>query len=379
MDIIQTIKKVAPRAKPEYIQALQQGGALFKQASINTKLRYAHFLAQILHESGGLTVTFENMNYRAPRIMEIFGVGRHSAAVTKAEAKSLAGHPYELAERVYGIGNPRKAKELGNIKAGDGYKYRGGGILQTTGGSSYKIFGDKCGVDFYNHPEFVCTAEHALKPAIYEWIAKGCNAAADKNDIGSVTRKINGGTNGLSDRKAWFNKIWPLLDNDPAPAWAKAKSDVKVAQLQKNLIDLGVATPDLEADGKLGPETEQSVKNFQSKNKLGVDGDLGPVTVASIDQKLNTVRNDKDEVETSFWKSPMSKTTMVGGGLASLQVGSEITSQVSSIKSNLDSLDIWDMVGKFLHSPLFLMSVVILALFGYIIYQRYKLHRNKGV
>ena len=133
---IDVIEKVAPKAKKEYLKAIKEGQSLIEKAGITTPLRLSHFLAQILHESMGLTVTQENMNYRAARIMTIFGVGRHSAKITKEEANYLAGKPYALAERVYGLGNPKKAKELGNTKIGDGFKYRGGGILQTTGGGA---------------------------------------------------------------------------------------------------------------------------------------------------------------------------------------------------------------------------------------------------
>ena len=201
---IDVINKLAPKARQEYKDAIANGDKDFIDAGITTPLRLAHFLAQILHESGGLTVTFENMNYKASRIMEIFGVGRHSAKVTEAEATQLAGNPQKLAERVYGLGNPKKAKELGNIRSGDGYKFRGGGILQTTGGGAYKKWGEKIGVDLYNNPQLITSAQYALKPALLERKSTNCNAAADKNDILTITKKINGGTNGLADRKNWF-------------------------------------------------------------------------------------------------------------------------------------------------------------------------------
>jgi putative chitinase len=69
------------------------------------------------------------MNYSAPRLLEIFGVNRHSAAVTAFEAEKLARKPEAIAERVYGLGNPRKARELGNTQPGDGFRFRGNGIL----------------------------------------------------------------------------------------------------------------------------------------------------------------------------------------------------------------------------------------------------------
>lgn len=211
MRAVDVVKKVAPRVRPEYREAFENGDALLAKAGINTPLRLAHFLAQVMHESGGLTVTAENMSYRAPRMLQIFGEGNHSAAISQSEAEHLAGKPSALAERVYGVGNSKKAKELGNLTPGDGYKFRGSGIMQTTGRSNYRRMGERCGVDFESHPDLVCSAEHALKPALAEWTEGKLNALADKNDLRGITKRINGGYNGLSDREAWFKRIRPLI------------------------------------------------------------------------------------------------------------------------------------------------------------------------
>jgi putative chitinase len=106
--LIETVSRIAPHARDNYLDAIRRGGPLFERHGITTPLRMAHFLAQALHETGGFTVLRENMNYQAARLVEIFGVHRHSAAVTAEEAAQLAGHPEAIAERVYGLGNPRK-------------------------------------------------------------------------------------------------------------------------------------------------------------------------------------------------------------------------------------------------------------------------------
>lgn len=152
-------------------------------------------------------IEWESGMYSASRLMQIFGVGRHSAAVTSDEAQRLAYHPDLIFERVYGVGNPRKSKELGNTQPGDGYRYRGGGILQTTGRSNYRRMGLKCGVDFEGKPELIISAEHALKPALMEWSEGNLNKAADRDDIVTITKRINGGLNGLEDRKWWLGRI----------------------------------------------------------------------------------------------------------------------------------------------------------------------------
>lgn len=140
--LVDILTPLLPKAKPEYLQALREGDALLKAYELNTPLRLAHFLAQMLHETGGLSVLRENMNYSAPRLSQIFGVGRHSAAITPAQAAALSGHPEAIAERVYGQGNARKARELGNTEAGDGFRFRGNGLLQTTGRGNHRRMGE---------------------------------------------------------------------------------------------------------------------------------------------------------------------------------------------------------------------------------------------
>ncbi|MGJ1366273.1 glycoside hydrolase family 19 protein [Sphingobacterium spiritivorum] len=167
-----------------------------------TRAQVAHFFGNIHHETY-FTVERENMNYTAPRIMEIFGVGKHSANVTTDQAANLAGKPYALAERVYGLGNPRKARELGNTLPGDGYKYRGGGALQCTGGGDYLTYGTMLGIDLYNRPELI-TGEAYFRTAIAEFdLRKIWDLATDIKEasIVAVCRKVNGGLNGLKDRR----------------------------------------------------------------------------------------------------------------------------------------------------------------------------------
>ncbi|MFD2181129.1 peptidoglycan-binding protein [Rhodoplanes azumiensis] len=208
---IEILRMVAPDARRAYLAAFRDGDALLKAHDITTPQRLAHFLAQVLHESGGLTVEWESGNYSAARLLEIFGVGRHSAAVTPAEAERLARNAEAIFERVYGVGNPVKSRELGNTRPGDGFRYRGGGLLQTTGRDNYRRMGRLCGVDFEANPELIVSAEHALKPALAEWTEGNLNRLADQDEIVLITKKINGGTIGLADRRRWLARLKPLI------------------------------------------------------------------------------------------------------------------------------------------------------------------------
>lgn len=260
---IEIVRPIARRALPEYLAAFDQGDALVASAGITNENRLAHFLAQVLHESGGLTIKRESGTYSAGRIMEIFGVGRHSARITSAEAHQLAGNGPALFERVYGLGNPSKARELGNTQPGDGWAYRGNGLLQTTGRGLHRLMAEKCGLGdlFERQPELVTSVPYALMPALAEWKAGGCNAMADRGDIQSITRRINGGLNGFDDRKAWFR----LTDT---------------AAIQIALNTYGAK---LGVDGDYGPRTKQAVENFQrDKRHAVIDGIAGPKTRADL-------------------------------------------------------------------------------------------------
>ena len=233
---VEALKAVMPSCRTEYVEAFEKGDVLLAQYGISTPRRLAHFLAQFGAETGGGSILYENMNYSAERLMVIFGVGRHSAAITKSEATKIAHKPELIAERVYGLGNPRKAKELGNTRPGDGYKYRGTGILQTTGGYNFKTAGDKVGVDFYTYPAAVVAPDHALKPALWEWNHSGCNALADAGNNVGISKAINlgnsqakGTPNGMSDRQTWFDRAWKVLkDKDiTLPSAVASKPAVK--------------------------------------------------------------------------------------------------------------------------------------------------------
>jgi putative chitinase len=212
----------APQAKIDGVMAVAP--TLLAKWGINNDLRLAHFMAQISHENGAGTITRENLNYRsADQLLKIFGAKEysvprggkgHSAALTPAQAEALIGKPRELAERVYGLGNPKKAKELGNTKEGDAYACRGGGDLQLTGAGNYRKIGALIGMDLYGHPELFDDPKTSFEVSVIEFVKLGCLPLADQDDCELVTRKVNGGVNGLAERKVWLRKWKAALAAD---------------------------------------------------------------------------------------------------------------------------------------------------------------------
>lgn len=173
---------------------------------IDTPMRIAHFLAQVLHESGHLSVLEENLNYSAERLLAVFP--RHFRNIE--HARLYAHQPERIANRVYGgrMGN-------GNEASGDGYRYRGRGFIQLTGKHNYQAFADWSDEDVVSNPDAVAST-HAALSAVYFWSSRKLNAMADVDDLTAITRRVNGGLNGLEQRVQLLDKAVAWL-NDHTP------------------------------------------------------------------------------------------------------------------------------------------------------------------
>lgn len=173
----------------------------FEKYQINTILRRHHFLAQILHESSMLREVVESLNYSAAGLMKEFPTHFNSQNVV-----SYNKQPAKIASRVYALrmGN-------GDEASGDGWKFKGRGCLQITGKSMYHLCGTAIGIDLDTHPELLESPEYAAESAGWFWSVHSLNALADANNIIGITRKINGGENGLQDREAILAKLKTVI------------------------------------------------------------------------------------------------------------------------------------------------------------------------
>lgn len=194
------IKLIFPRAT-DLVGVVKGISILYDKYQINTSRRLAQFLAQVHHESAGLTALTENLNYSGDALLRVF-----PKYFNATSAAASARNPAIIANQVY-------ANRMGNgdTKSGEGFKYRGRGAIQLTGKDNYKAAGASLGVDFVSDPDLVSTFPHALTTAGWFWNSRGLNALADAGDSLGVCKKVNGGTNGLDDRIAQYNRILPLL------------------------------------------------------------------------------------------------------------------------------------------------------------------------
>ena len=236
----------------DHQQAITDGG-------IDTPLRLCHFMAQLAHESAHFQVTRE----------------------------FASGAAYE------------GRKDLGNTHPGDGRRYRGRGLIQTTGRTNYRDAAadikkmDPAAPDFEADPEALEEFPWALLSAISFWRRKKLNAAADRDEVVAVTKLINGGTNGLAERKKYLAKaksIWmsgggaaggAATASGADPVLRSGDSGAAVTKLQNALVAAGFA---VSTDGSFGENTKSAVIAFQTHRGLTADGVVGAGTWAALNE-----------------------------------------------------------------------------------------------
>lgn len=186
----QQLLQILPQARQVagfFVPALNAAMTRFK---VNSPVRMAAFIAQVGHESGQLTRMVENLNYSADRLQAVWP-NRFDSAL----AAQVARKPEQIAKIVYG-------GRMGNTLPGDGWKYRGRGLIQLTGANNYRAAGAALGLDLVNHPELVEQPETAALVAGWFWQSNGLNELADSGQFAKITRTINGGLTGQADRVA---------------------------------------------------------------------------------------------------------------------------------------------------------------------------------
>lgn len=245
----ETMRQVAPQlsgaAAKRQAEIIAEAGKVLRATlegyAITTRLRIAHFLGQTCEESAGFSTTVE----------------------------FASGEEYE------------GKKDLGNTHPGDGPRYKGRGLIQLTGRANYREYGKALGIDLEGDPERAAEPALSLRIACEYWKRHDLNALCDKDDIREITKRINGGLNGLEARTRYTDKAKAVLEGSGGPAGGhpvlrRGSKGEAVKDLQKRLHGLDV-------DGDFGPATEAAVKRFQSAHKLEVNGIVGPQTWAALE------------------------------------------------------------------------------------------------
>jgi putative chitinase len=172
----------------------------FERFEINTPERQAAFIGQCAHESANFKTLQENLNYSAKGLNATWP----SRFPSEDAAQPFHRQPEKIANKVY-------SGRMGNLDEGDGWKYRGRGLIQLTGKDNYQLASDALGVDFIADPDLVLTKEYAALTAAWYWNKRSLNKEADAKDFTGMTKKINGGIIGLADRVAHINSALNVL------------------------------------------------------------------------------------------------------------------------------------------------------------------------
>jgi len=305
--IYSVCRSINPNSTPKraYVLAFssEAGNKELAAWGIDTKARLAAFMANVCHETGGLTIVRENMNYRPSRIRAVWSRVRAGKVLSAVNGLQYGTQAWRV-----GIGRGAYGDRLGNEDDGtnddDGYNYRGGGPLQATGKDNYRYLERETGVPFARNPDLIEVPEYWVTVAALTWCrhpnAGNLNPFADSGNFRGCCAGINCGSPysrikpvGWDDRRAWFaawKRALAHMPDDVADDTGglgvtyrvgMPYSDVvKGAQVRLNA--LGYADKRLVEDGLYGPRMRSAVQDFETENGLEVTGALLPETLALL-------------------------------------------------------------------------------------------------
>lgn len=194
------LKQLAPKSPASIFNIVAANlGASFDEWDLKTPLRQAHFLSEVVYESGGLKSMTENLSYSSDRISVIF--------------PKLATRAKELAMKPVALGNAAYANRFGNgdEASGDGYRYRGRCFLQHTFKSNYQALSDALGIDLVADPDRLADPAIGLRAAMHFFVSRGCLPYADTDNTTMVRKKVQGGDLGLAEVRALKDRVLKLL------------------------------------------------------------------------------------------------------------------------------------------------------------------------
>ena len=190
-----------PELADKWAEALNETCERF---AIDSPFRIAGFISNVAHESAGFKFVKENLNYSAASLMRVWS----SRFPTVEIAQRYAMNPEKIANRAYAdrMGN-------GDEASGDGWKFRGRGLIQLTGKNNYVAYSMACDNEALQKPDIVAEPKYAAESAGWFWSVNRLNSVADTQDIVRMTKIINGGINGLDDRQMKYSKVMSYFES----------------------------------------------------------------------------------------------------------------------------------------------------------------------
>ena len=257
--------------QPALVEALANGGELFSAAGLTTPKRLMQFIAQVCAETWGLSRLREDLIFASPEDIRLtFG---HGLFPTIHSAASFVGQPEALAEFVYG-------GRLENNEVGDGWRYRGGGLIRLVGRGNYRAVGALSDLPLEDNPELIEHPEAALRGALSYWQALQINDWADLDDLLAVSRAVDRGSalksnlpNRMNERITYWRRaraVFEIEDSSPNDELALGDEGPMVSALQQDLLSLDYLLGPV--DGDFGPRTHRAVQLFEHEHDLVVDG-----------------------------------------------------------------------------------------------------------
>lgn len=260
--------KILLNDNPEYFLWFKELLPMLEKYEINTVERVSGFIAQTAHESGNYTIVEENLNYSVEALLRVFP---RYFANGKANPEEFARNPIKLANYVYMDKNRTRSGRLGNIHPNDGWNFRGRGIIQITGRTSYTLFGNTVSLSPEQVAEYLSTKKGSIESACWYWNSRDCNRFCDKKDIIGLSKRINGGTIGIDDRIHRWNTALELFNSIPL---SRGSRGILIKNVQEKL--------NLKGDGIFGRITEGTLIEYQTKNALNVNGQINNETLKSL-------------------------------------------------------------------------------------------------
>lgn len=246
--------------------------SILPKYDINTIERVVGFISQTAYESSDYTILEENLNYSASALNRVFPKYFRNSG---RDANLYHRKPEQIANIVY-------ANRMGNgdINSGDGWRYRGRGIIQLTGKYNYSQFGEYIGYTIDQVIDYLQTKTGALESACWFWKTNKLNIFADKQDIKGMTRKINGGYHGFDDRKYRYRMAFNILD-DMEESTVNLDQTLSIGSRGETVRELQ-ARLSISQDGIYGPATFAAVMKYQNEYLLTADGIADPKTMSHI-------------------------------------------------------------------------------------------------